>query len=144
MKWCAAIVGACLSFHCLATPASAEVRIRSDGGGEVGSYLYKFALIRQSGQKVVIDGPCLSACTLVLGVVPRDRICVTRKAELGFHAAWMPTSGGGKVTQPLATKMMMDMYPSDVKGWIKRRGGLHTRLIVLRGHELAALYPRCI
>ena len=125
-------------------PATAEVRIKSSPGGQIGEFLDMYAEVKDSGQKVVIDGPCLSACTLVLGVVPRDRICVTKNAELGFHAAWMPTSHGGKVTQPVATKMMMDMYPSDVKGWIRRRGGLHTRLIVLRGHELAALYPRCI
>ena len=125
-------------------PATAEVRIKSSPGGQIGEFLDMYAEVKDSGQKVVIDGPCLSACTLVLGVVPRDRICVTRKAELGFHAAWMPTAQGGKVTQPVATKMMMDMYPSDVKGWIRRRGGLRTRLIVLRGHELAALYPHCI
>ena len=32
----------------------------------------------------MIDGRCLSACTLVRGVIPRERICVTRRARLGF------------------------------------------------------------
>jgi hypothetical protein len=27
--------------------------------------------------------------------------------------------------------------------WIRRHGGLTPRLIVLRGRELAAMYPRC-
>ena len=39
-----------------------------------------------SGEKVIIDGPCLSACTLVLSTVPSNRICVTKRAVLGFHA----------------------------------------------------------
>src|ERR1700747_1498812 len=68
-------------------PARAEVRILASPGGEVGPFLDLFARVRASGERVVIDGPCLSACTLVLSVVPDDRICVTRRAVLGFHAA---------------------------------------------------------
>jgi hypothetical protein len=43
-----------------------------------------------TGEQIVIDGTCSSACTLVLGIVPHDRICVTSNAVLGFHAAWRP------------------------------------------------------
>src|SRR6202158_1204312 len=68
-------------------PAQAEVRILASPGGEVGPFLDLFERVRASGERVVIDGPCLSACTLVLSVVPSDRICVTRRAILGFHAA---------------------------------------------------------
>ena len=28
--------------------------------------------MRGSGERVIIDGPCLSACTMVLGVIPRE------------------------------------------------------------------------
>jgi ClpP class serine protease len=70
-----------------ASPASAEVRILASPGGEVGPFLDLFERVRASGEIVVIDGPCLSACTLVLSTVPNDRICVTRRAVLGFHAA---------------------------------------------------------
>ena len=58
----------------------------SSPGGAVDAYLAAFARVRQSGERVVIDGPCLSACTLVLTTIPRSRICVTRRAVLGFHA----------------------------------------------------------
>src|SRR3981081_550232 len=68
-------------------PAHAEVRILASPGGQVGPFLDLFERVRASGERVVIDGPCLSACTLVLSVVPDDRICVTRRAILGFHAA---------------------------------------------------------
>jgi hypothetical protein len=63
---------------------------------------------------------------------------------LGFHAAWVPTQRGRAVEQPAATRLMMDIYPSEVRGWILRRGGLNSHLILLRGHELMAFYPRCI
>src|ERR1700751_258607 len=49
-----------------AAPALAGVRILSSPGGEVREYLNLFEGFRQSGERVVIDGPCYSACTLVL------------------------------------------------------------------------------
>ena len=64
--------------------ARADVRIIASPGGEVGPFLNLFEKVRESGERVVIDGPCLSACTLVLSVVPEDRICVTRRAVLGL------------------------------------------------------------
>ena len=77
-------------------PASAVVRISNDAGGQIGPYLDRLASLRSSGQTVVIDGPCLSACTLLLGIIPRERICVTPRAKLGFHAAWKPDANGNK------------------------------------------------
>jgi hypothetical protein len=76
------------------SPASATMRITDDPGGQLGPYLQNLAALRSSGEQVVIDGPCLSACTMVLGVIPRDHICVTRRAQLGFHAAWRPDETG--------------------------------------------------
>ena len=63
------------------TSVSATMRIAEDRGGQIGHYLDAFASVRSSGERVVIDGNCLSACTLVLGVVPRERICATLRAR---------------------------------------------------------------
>ena len=123
--------------------ASALVRIKADTGGQIGPYLENLMALKNSGERVAIDGPCLSACTMVLGVIPRDRICVTSRARLGFHAAWNPGQNGQPVTSPAATKFLMNMYPEHVKIWIKGRGGLSRRMIVLSGPELAAMYPTC-
>src|SRR3977135_4571290 len=76
------------------TPAQADVRILASPGGQMGAFLDLFERVRASGERVVIDGPCLSACTLVLSMVPNDRICVTRRAILGFHAARSIDRGG--------------------------------------------------
>ena len=43
---------------------------------------------RSLREAVIIDGLCASACTIVLGAIPHDKICVTSHATLGFHAAW--------------------------------------------------------
>ena len=124
-------------------PAQAEVRILASPGGEVGPFLDLFARVRSSGERVVIDGPCLSACTLVLSMVPADHICVTRKAILGFHGARSVDRQGRMYAEPEASELVLQAYPSAVRDWIRRRGGLTSRLLLLRGRELAAIYPSC-
>jgi hypothetical protein len=125
------------------TPAGAEVRILGSPGGQVGPFLDMFDQVRASGERVVIDGPCLSACTLVLSVVPNDRICVTRRAVLGFHAARSMDRRGRLYAEPEASELVLEAYPAAVRNWILRRGGLSSHLLLLRGHELAAIYPTC-
>jgi hypothetical protein len=124
-------------------PAQAEVRILASPGGQVGPFLDLFEEVRATGERVVIDGPCLSACTLVLSVVPSDRICVTRRAVLGFHAARSIDRRGRSYAEPQASDVVLAAYPSAVRGWIRRRGGLTSHLLLLRGRELAAIYPAC-
>jgi hypothetical protein len=124
-------------------PAFAEVRILSSPGGEVTQYLRLFEAVRATGDRVVIDGPCLSACTLLLSTIPNERICVTRRAVLGFHAARAVDRRGRIYAAPEATKVVAATYPAPVRAWIARHGGLTRRLILLRGRELAAMYPRC-
>jgi len=124
-------------------PAQAEIRILGSAGGQVGPFLDLFERVRASGERVVIDGPCLSACTLVLSMVPNDRICVTRRAVLGFHAARSIDPRGRIYAEPQASELVLEAYPSAVRGWIRHRGGLTSRLLLLRGRELAAIYPSC-
>jgi hypothetical protein len=133
----AALLGALLM------PAHAEIRILGSPGGQVGPFLDLFERVRASGEQVVIDGPCLSACTLVLSVVPNDRICVTRRAVLGFHAARSIDRRGRLYAEPEASEAVLEAYPGPVRNWIRRRGGLSSRLLLLRGRDLAAIYPRC-
>ena len=123
--------------------ASAQFRIADDRGGQIGPYLQQFAMVRESGSRVVIDGTCLSACTLVLGTVPKDRICVTSRANLGFHAAWDVAPGGRPVYSAEGTRLLWEIYPNNIRSWIKRKGGLTPRMIYLRGKELAAMYASC-
>jgi len=125
------------------SPAPAEVRILASPGGQVGPFLDLFERLRASGERVVIDGPCLSACTLVLSIVPDDHICVTRRAVLGFHAARSIDRRGRMYAEPEASEAVLEAYPAPVRGWISRRGGLTSRLLLLRGRELAAIYPTC-
>jgi hypothetical protein len=121
----------------------AVVRIADDRGGRIGTYVDKYQGLRTSGETVIIDGLCASACTIVLGAVSPDKICVTSHAELGFHAAWDFGANGRAVTNTEATHMLYSMYPQAVKRWIAARGGLTPRMIFLKGKQLQALYKPC-
>jgi len=39
--------------------------------------------------------------------------------------------------------MLYEMYPSSIRSWIAKRGGLKTHMIFLRGRELTGLYRPC-
>lgn len=125
------------------TAVRAEVRILSSPGGQVGPFIELFDKVRESGERVVIDGPCLSACTLVLMTVPSERICVTRRAVLGFHAARSMDRRGRLYAEPEASRAVHAAYPEPIRNWIARRGGLTSRMLLLRGRELTAIYPSC-
>lgn len=125
------------------TVAAAVVRIKDDRGGNIGVYWSRYIAIRDAREQVVIDGICSSACTMVLGIVPYDRICVTRNAQLGFHAAWRPGFLGFKVINEPATRTLWSFYPNPIRQWIARNGGLGTDMIYLSGPELLAMYREC-
>jgi hypothetical protein len=99
--------------------------------------------LRDSKERVVIDGTCSSACTMVLGIVPYERICVTPNAVLGFHAAWRSGFLGLKVINEPATQTLWRLYPSAIRQWIARNGGLGTGMMYLSGSELLAIYREC-
>jgi hypothetical protein len=124
-------------------PASATMRIAEDRGGQIGHYLQAFAVLRSTGENVVIDGNCLSACTLVLGLIPNNKICATENARFGFHAAWMPDRDGRPVTSTMGTRALWNIYPTTVRHWINRHGGLSRKMIFLEGDDLAGIVRAC-
>jgi hypothetical protein len=142
MKWLAWTLAPLMALGWVVS-ASATVRIHSDLGGRIDQYLNRYNQIRLSGQRVVVDGTCNSACTLLLGSVPRERICFTEQASLGFHAAWQFDDSGRPVASPSWTRVLWRNYPRPIRTWIIRHGGLTPHMIFLRGEALTALYPRC-
>ena len=130
----------------LSSPAGADYRITRDHGGVVENYKAKYAKIRARGERVIIDGICNSACTLLLGIVPLNRVCVTPNASLGFHQAYFDKSWtlGVKVTSAAGTADLMSYYPQSVKDWIRQHGGLTPDMKRVRnGPDLWAMIDPC-
>ena len=126
-----------------ASTSLAEIRIARDRGGQIGRYLDRYEQLRASGQTIIIDGLCASACTIVLGTIAHDKICVTPNANLAFHAAWDLGADGRTIANRVATRTLYSMYPSRVRHWIDSQGGLSPRMIYLRGRQLEAMYRPC-
>jgi len=121
----------------------AVVRIANDRGGLIGPYMDRYEKLSDSRETIVIDGLCASACTIVLGAIPYNRICVTPNANLAFHAAWNFGARGRAIPNRAATTDLFLMYPSQIRRWIVGRGGLTPRMIFLRGRQLTAMYRPC-
>ena len=137
------LIAAVVSTALTVTSAFATEIISDDIGGKMREYTMHFRQLRDSGEPVVVAGTCVSACTMVLGLVPSDRICATHNAVLGFHAAWMFDNSGKRVVSPSGTEDLMRTYPAPLRAWIVRHGGLTQKMIYLRGHDLAAIVPTC-
>jgi hypothetical protein len=125
---------------------AADYRITRDFGGLVEQYKTKYAKLRDRGDRVIIDGICNSACTLVLGILPPNRVCATPRASLGFHAAYYDQAYtfGVKVTSYTGTADLMSYYPAPVKTWISRNGGLTPEMKRVRnGPDLWSMVDPC-
>ena len=107
---------------------------------------YWYERIRDRNERVIIDGICNSACTLVFGIVPMNKICVTPRASLGFHQAYYDKAFtfGIKVTSAEGTSDLMSYYPNTVKDWIRRNGGLTTEMKKIKnGADLWKIVDPC-
>jgi len=139
--------GVVVGLLCLTSiPAVADLRITRDHGGEVEKYKAKYQRIRDTGGRVIIDGICNSACTLVLGIVPRNKICVTPRASLGFHEAYTVVNWPikQKVASASGTRDLMSYYPDPVLDWIERVGGLTPKMKhVKNGPDLWTMLLPC-
>ena len=115
-------------------PAFAEtIDVSDNHGGSVAEYDARWTELAQRGVNVRIVGPCQSACTVLLGRIPRGRICVTSDASFGFHLAHLPE----------ATATLWGAYAPDIKTWINAHGGLTHDFIWMRAPDTFRYFHKC-
>jgi hypothetical protein len=132
MKLATFILACTLAFAAL--PARAETIDVSDShGGSVAAYDARWAGLAAQGVSVRIVGPCQSACTVLLGHIPRARICVTSEASFGFHLAHLPQ----------ATATLRAAYAGDIRAWIAAHGGLTNEFIWMRAPDTYRYFKKC-
>lgn len=91
-----------------------------DPGGVIMVYVNKYEALKAAGVSIRVDGICVSACTVLLGIFPEDRVCMTARSSFGFHEA---SSDDGPEVE--STKAFVNyLYPKWVQEWIARTGGL--------------------
>ena len=116
------------------SPVQAEtIDVSDNHGGSVAEYSARWADLARKGVNVRIVGPCQSACTVLLGRIPRSRICVTPEASFGFHLAHLAS----------ATATLRAAYGSDIQGWINSHGGLTKDFIWMRAPDTYSYFHKC-
>src|SRR5438128_10733540 len=90
-NWCPGVRGVLATAGCAVAIAlaglgayGAEVVHGNDEGGLLGEYVEKYEAMAASGNRLVVNGPCYSACTLALGMV---EVCATPRAFFGCQMA---------------------------------------------------------
>jgi hypothetical protein len=133
------------------TSGRAATFITDDPGGIIVQFVKKYSDMRDAGTNVVVDGQCVSACTLLLGILRPDKVCATPDAVLGFHSASLITSEPGKepVIEHAAeiSTLLFNMYPGRVRAYLTREGwngsNPHPDVIWVRGKQLRKLIRAC-
>ncbi len=109
-----------------------------DRGGNILSYMGRVSAA--PGQRYVISGDCMSACTMWLG---HKGTCVEADAVLYFHGAADDRFGSSGGVNPLGNALLLGMYPPRVRAAVRpwlRSAEFHT----LTGRQLASLgVPLC-
>jgi hypothetical protein len=79
-----ALVSVLLATAAHAAPPHKTVLYR-EMGGVIDDHRARWKALAESGNEVEIRGRCQSACTLIVGYIPRDRICFDEHAEFAVH-----------------------------------------------------------
>ena len=95
--------------------------------------------MRQFGERVVIDGPRLSACTLVLSTIPGNRSASRGGERLASMPAIVRSRTGYMARAPEANRAVTASDPGGLRSWIKRRGGRRIRSSIFAVRSLWGL-----
>jgi hypothetical protein len=100
--------------------------IHKDMGGDLQDRLAEVEVLRGQGVAVRIEGTCVSACTLYLGL---PKTCVTETAILGFHGPRtrfdglpLPRASFERLSQQMASH-----YPPALRHWFMTKARLVTQ-----------------
>lgn len=116
--------------------------IKRNPGGEISAFEAAAREIKSSGRRVVVDGPCYSACA-ILADIARGNVCVTSRAKFGFHQGYVV--GRVKVGGPL--KLIGRFKPThstDIDRWVAKNGGFPRKGFRIMGVKQARkIWKRC-
>jgi hypothetical protein len=131
----------------LSGPLPAAQRITFSPGGRIDQFYEQYTQWRLSGELVVIDGFCISACTFAVGLIEPHRLCATPYARLAFHSAHFVDQNGQRRFTREGTRLAWHIYPQNVRDLLIRRGWQHAmdheELIYVEGAELHTIIRPC-
>jgi hypothetical protein len=96
--------------------------LQGENGGRIDWHWYRFKAMDYSGAQIEVHGRCRSACTLITGAIPKDRLCFAEGAFLGFH--WAREGAWDGPLSRESTQWLIDHYPADIRAWLDKQGGI--------------------
>ena len=101
----------------LAFQYSDLIVIKFGAGGVLKGMINTLNYLKQHPEKkIIIDGPCYSACTLLLS---SPNVKFTSKTDFYFHAAYKKHDGKIFIDVE-STKAYLDLMPFSIQVWISR------------------------
>jgi hypothetical protein len=100
-----------------------KITLYHEQGGALNEHWERFQLYADRNDEVELRGECYSACTLVMSLLPRERICVGERASLHFHRARYGAGEYAGKPNGWATHLMYQSYPDDIRAWLDSKGG---------------------
>lgn len=114
--------------------------IEDDGGGIIDLYAAQGRLLAAGHDKLIVDGPCMSACTILVDL-DRANVCMTSRALLGYHQSSM-IKNGVHVFGPMVYET------PGLNAYLESRGGLPTpdsgHMLLLNSVEAERFYKPCV
>ena len=134
-----ACLAALLALALVTSASAATMSINSwDPGGQIHTYEMWWKRIAALGVTVRVNGPCVSACTMMLWLVPKTRVCITPRAKFGIHMVSVDD-----VPNRRATRSFVKNYPAWVKAWLKTKPRLTDDLTWLYPKDIGNNLKRC-
>lgn len=99
-------------------PQTTPLVITFDPGGSIMDFIAKYEDLAKSRTPVVVKGECISACTLMIGLLNPAQVCVTPDAMFAFHSA---KDGAGSFSQ-VGTQIIWYIYPKWVRELLAKHG----------------------
>lgn len=133
------------ALYATASPNGRRVlHIVDDLGGSMNNHIAFFSAVRQNRDMIEIEGLCMSACTMLLGIVPPQDVCTRPGVVFGFHAARdADYADDGFIVSQTGTALLMSYYPQPIRDWIRHQGGLNSEMLLLSGRELERYVRPC-
>ena len=118
--------------------------IRYSPGGLIERFKADALRLRAQGRLMVIDGECISACTVAADRA-RPNACITPRATLHFHKQYVWDVKGCFIHR---SDMYHD-YSAEFAAWVRGKGGFpgddlqDNALLKMSNAEASAFFPRC-
>lgn len=115
-----ALAGAVALNPSLQSPQTKTETVYGDPGGDIFTFMSHYQQMKDSHEKLRVDGVCASACTYFLNILPQDSVCATDQAWFGFHGVY---SGFGGFNEPFTQWSQAIAYPQFVRDLLKNEYG---------------------